>query len=178
MGEFVNIDYKFTPEEKTRQQKEYKFQCHIVKKHRIHFADVEMIAYQARPSGITDEARKLDAHFKKQMGVKAGVTDCLLWWTPHWIKNPRQLHHGLMPIQSGVVELKVDTDVSRVQDMWMSGFYSRGGYTGVAHSWKEYYKLLCSFGIMPTSPCTVFDEPDYRTDANKKQDAFDWQKPI
>lgn len=142
-------------EEKTRNQKEFKLQCHIVEKHNQYFPHVIITAFPGRPGDAQD------GFFKKMMGVRAGVTDILLWW--HW-KN------------FGVVEIKADAKVTSAQNKFMSAIKHIGGYEGVAHSWQEYYKLLCTFGIVPVSVCTIFDEPDYRTDNQKKHDAFEFYK--
>ncbi len=145
-------------EEKTRQQKEFKLQCHIVKKHEIYFPHVLMTAFPGRPGDAQD------GFFKKMMGVRAGVTDVLLWWFDKHI-------------QAGVVEIKVDARVSSDQNKFMSAIRHLGGKDGVAHSWEEYYKLLCKFGIKPTSVCTIFDEPCYATEQEKFHAAFEMYRP-
>ncbi len=153
-------------DEKTRQQKEFKLQCHIVKKHEIYFPHVVMTAFPGRPGDAQD------GFFKKMMGVRPGITDILLWWA-----LPTHLPVSTNVIQCGVVEIKVDARVSSSQNKFMSAIRNIGGKDGVAHSWEEYYKLLCKFGINPTQICTIFDEPDYSTEQEKFHAAFEWGRP-
>lgn len=139
----------------TRSQKEFKLQVHIVEKHNQYFPHVLMTAFPGRPG----DAR--DGFFKKMMGVKPGVSDILIWWRG----------------ASGSIELKVEARVSSGQNKWMSAFSRLGGKTGVVHSWREYYKLLCSWGINPMHECTLFDEPDFSSESEKFQQAADFFRP-
>lgn len=152
----------FTEEEKTRTQKEYRLQVHIAKKHSEYFPNVMMTHVPNKGKGGAD------GFFKKQMGVKAGVSDIALWWKA---QPEKHLLHA------GMVELKVDTGVSPDQNKWMSAFWGIGGYEGVARSWQQYYKLLCSWGIKPKQECAAFDEPDYRSDQQKFHDSFEFYRP-
>jgi hypothetical protein len=153
-------------QEKTRNQKEFALQCHIVKKHQQYFPHVIMTAFPGRPGDAQD------GFFKAMMGVRAGITDILLWWEAgaHWLKD-------IGCLKAGVVEIKVDAGVSSAQNKFMSAIRHIGGKDGVVHSWQEYYKLLCFWGIKPTSVCTIFDEPSYETKQQKFAAAFDWAKP-
>ena len=162
------IDNPFTEEEKTRQQKEFALQCHIVKKHEIYFPHVVMTAFPGRPGDAQD------GFFKRMMGVKPGVTDILLWWKDDLREDGKLVWKGCM---AGVVEIKVDARVSSAQNKFMSAINHIGGKDGVAHSWQEYYKLLTFWGIEPTSVCTRFEEPDFRSEMQKKHDSFEWFKP-
>ena len=153
------IDNPFHDEqEKTRQQKEFKLQCHIVQKHEIYFPHVLMTAFPGRPGDAKD------GFFKKMMGVKPGIPDILLWF------RTNKLH-------AGAVEIKVDARISSAQNKVISTMHGMGIHTGVARSWQEYYKLLCSFGIKPVYVCTRFDEPDYSTEQQKFAAAFDMYRP-
>jgi VRR-NUC domain len=152
--------------EKTRNQKEFALQCHIVKKHEIYFPHVIMTAFPGRPGDAQD------GFFKKMMGVRPGVTDILLWWNADapWLTD-------IGVLKAAVVEIKVDARVSSSQNKFMSAIRHIGGKDGVAHSWQEYYKLLCSFGIKPMSACITFDEPCYATEQEKFHAAFEMYRP-
>ncbi len=151
-------------------QKEFRLQVFIIKKHFEYFGHVLITHIPNRP------ANAADGFFKKAMGVRAGVSDIALWWMPDFLTS-KSKHYGLKPMQAGMVELKVDTKVSGAQNKWLSAFDSCGGYQGVARSWKEYYKLLCSWGIKPRYPCAIFDEPVYATKEEKFKAVHEMYKP-
>lgn len=144
--------------EKTRQQKEFRLQCHIVKLHQHYFSNVLMTAFPGRPGDAQD------GFFKKMMGVKPGIPDILLWW------DTDKLH-------AGAVEIKVDARISNDQNKVISTMHGMGIHTGVARSWQEYYKLLCSFGVKPVYVCTRFEEPDYSTEQQRFKKSFDFFAP-
>lgn len=162
-----------------RINKEYRLQTHIVKKHAIYFPHVIMthIPNQTRDS--------TEAFFNKQLGVRAGASDIALWWGfsyPTWAtiwlaKMIKFLGFGFSLMHSGVVELKVDSRVTSAQNKFLSAIRSLGGSEGVARSWREYYELLCSFGIKPVEKCLTFDEPNYLNTKEKYKTAHDWYKP-
>jgi len=160
-----------TATEKTPNQKEFALQCHIVKRHEQYFPHVIMTAFPGRPGDAQD------GFFKKMMGVRPGISDILLWWksegTPCFGGNGREWD----TLQAGVVEIKVDARVSSAQNKFLSAIHHIGGKDGVAHSWEEYYKLLCFWGIKPTSVCTIFDEPTYQTEQQKFSTAYEFYKP-
>ena len=174
------IDNPFSSsEEKTRQQKEFKLQCHIVQRHQQYFPHVLITAFPGRPGDATD------GFFKKMMGVKAGVTDILLWWDypyPAWAigflkRMLEKVGFCFSRIHVGVVEIKVDAKVTPDQNKFMSTINGMGGKDGVVRSWREYYKLLCFWGIKPISECRIFDEPDFRTEQQKFSDSFEYYRP-
>ena len=156
---------------KTPQQKEYLLQCHIVERHSQYFPHVLLTHIANRAGDATD------AFFKKKMGVRPGVSDLAIWWLPDFLTGNTKKHYGLKPMQAGMVELKVDARVSTAQNKWLSAFAACGGYEGVAKSWQEYYKLLCSWGIKPTQECRIFDEPRYESIEDKHAAAHDLYKP-
>lgn len=166
-------------ESKSSNQKEFKLQVHIVEQHNIYFPHVLITAFPGRPGDATD------GFFKKLMGVLPGVTDIILWWGyqyPNWAikwlaKMLEYCGFSFSQIHSGVVEIKVDARVRTAQNKFMSAISFLRGNNGVVRSWEQYYKLLCSWHIKPVTPCTTFIEPDYRSDEEKKRDAFDFYKP-
>lgn len=163
------IDNPFNDEkEKTRQQKEFKLQCHIVERHGQYFPNVLMTAFPGRPGDAQD------GFFKKMMGVKPGVPDILLWWHDELRDDGKLVWKGCV---AGAVEIKVDAPISSAQNKFMSSFAGIGGKEGVVRSWQEYYKLLCFWGIKPHQECTIFDEPDYSTQQQKFAAAFDMYRP-
>lgn len=165
---------------------EYFLQTHIIKRHAEFFPHVVITHVPNRPSGQTDQARKTDAFFKKEMGVRAGVSDIVLWWGydyPSWalaflVKMKKLLGFSFARMHSGVVELKIGTDPSRVQNKFLSSIHALGGRQGVARSWEQYYQLLCSWGIKPVSECRYFDEPIYATKEEKFKANFELYRPI
>ena len=166
-------------EEKTRLQKEYRLQCHIVERHAEYFPHIIITAFPGRPK---DGA---DGFFKQQMGVRKGVTDILIWWGynyPAWAikwltKMIQYCGFGFSLMHSGVIGLKVDAKVDAAQEKFLSAIHSLGGKEGVVRSWEEYYKLLVWWKIKPSYICTIFDSPDYRSDMEKKRDAFAMYMP-
>lgn len=165
--------------ELTRNQKEYKLQVHIAKRHVQYFPHVVMTHIPNRPSSSSD------GHFKKQMGMRAGVTDIAVWYTfpyPNWAikwlaKMLDYLGFSFSRMHGGMIELKVDTEISPEQNKFMSAIHSLGGKQGMVRTWRAYYKLLCSWGIKPIEECTDFDEPDYHTFEDEKKAVFDMYKP-
>lgn len=155
----------------TLNQKEYKLQCHIIKKHQQYFPHVLITHIPNRP------ANAADGFHKKKMGVRAGVSDIAIWWLPEWLNGNSDVHYGLKPMQAGMIELKVDTKISSAQNKWLSAFSAAGGYISVVHSWEGYYIQLCRWGIKPMSKCEIFEEPNYTTQQEKFSAAFDLYKP-
>lgn len=149
----------------TPQQKEFKLQVHVVNMHAQYFPHVCMIAFPGRPGDAKD------GFFKKKMGVRPGVSDIILWWShtyPLWaVKWLMQMRDycgfGFALMHSGVIELKVDAKISSAQNKFLSRINGLGGCHQVCHSWQEYYKTLCKWGIKPVYICTTFAEPDYST---------------
>lgn len=163
-----NINNPFNTEaDKTRQQKEYRLQCHIVKMHEIYFSHVMMTAFPGRPGDAKD------GFFKQQMGVAAGASDIFLYWVTDKLDALPKPH----PLCAGMMEIKVDSGLSGPQNKWLSRFHAYGGYTGVSHSWREYYEGLCNWRIRPKSIPLSFIEPDYRTEQQKYSDSFEMFRP-
>lgn len=164
----------------SRNQKEFKLQVHIVKQHEKYFPHVLMTAFPGRPGDAQD------GFFKRMMGVRAGVLDIIIWYTfpyPSWAtmwlgKMLKHCGFSFARMHNAVIEIKVDARVSSSQNKFMSAIRSMGGYEGVAYSWKDYYKLLCSWGIKPVCQLFYFDEPDYRDLGQKYQDAHLMYKPV
>lgn len=163
----------------TVTQKEFRLQLHIIDKHAAYFPHVIITAFPGRPGDAKD------GYMKKLMGVRAGVSDIILWWGyqyPNWAlqwlaKMLGNCGFAFSRMHSGVVEIKVDARVSTGQNKFLSAIGSLQGNYGVVHSWREYYHLLLSFGIKPRVPCTLFEEPDYRSIDEKRADSFDYFAP-
>ncbi len=163
----------------TANQKEFKLQVHIIEQHAIYFPHVIITAFPGRPGDAQD------GFFKKMMGVRAGVSDIILWWSypyPSWAKTwlAKMLSYcgfSFSLMHSGVVELKVDARINPAQNKFLSAIHSLKGNQGVVRSWQQYYKLLCSWHIKPAQECRIFNEPDYRGLSEKYKDAFNFFAP-
>ncbi len=158
----------------SNNQKEFRLQRHIVEQHEKYFPHVLITAFPGRPGDAKD------GFMKKLMGVRAGVSDIMIWfsfpypaWATTWLgKMLKHCGFSFARMHSGVIELKVDARVSSSQNKFLSSIASLGGCEGVARSWQEYYRLLCLWGIKPVCQCTYFEEPDYRDLGEKYRDAF------
>ena len=103
-------------------------------------------------------------YFNKLMGLHPGAHDISLYW-----KTDR--------INVGIFEVKSKTgSLTSAQNKFASAMKSLGAYTGYGSSVKQYHNTLIGWGITPLHHSCV--EPDLRTDAEKKRDAFNLYKPF
>jgi len=144
------------PDLKPRKYGEDKLQMKIIEHHTNHFPHV-LITHPAQTGRSPQEGAKL-----KKLGVRAGVSDLLLWWENN----------------CGAVEIKTETGKESIGQKTFGFLLKRlGHHYGVARSVEEYHNLLVSWGIKPAYECRYFAEPDYATKQEKFQRAYDWFRP-
>ncbi len=169
MGEFTNVDYKFSGEEITLNQEEYKIHVNAVKNLRVNFPGLRFFHIPNRPS---DGA---DGHFKKEMGARAGASDLLFSWNnPNWEMGYQQ-ENGKLEV--GIIEIKAHKGVFRTdQNKFMSSYSLIGWRTAIAKTYRQIHDALLSWGLR--AKCSVMTEAGLRTAAEKKQQAFDMMRPL
>lgn len=143
---------------------EYKTHVAIVKHHRSAFPHVKLLYI---PNAVRNAA---DAFFNKEMGAEAGAHDLMLFW--------RKAVFNLIPwIGVGIYEVKSRTGrLSAPQNKFASGMAVLGANTAYGGSVKHYHETLKSWGLKPAHESV--QEPDYRTWDQKKQDAFNFYRPV
>ena len=144
----------FTGADKTLNQIEYNIQVAAVAHIRTAFPDLLFTHVPNRGGSAAD------GFFKKQLGVMPGVADLIFWWEGGF----------------GAIELKTPGGIWKPAQRkfeWM--FSARGGKYAVCKSVKEVHATLKSWGLK--SVHEAVKEPDLRSEAQKKQDMFDYYKP-
>ncbi len=106
-----------------------------------------------------------EGYFLQQLGVKAGIGDILNWWRD---KN------GIL--QSAMLELKVDADMSSAQHKIKGTCLQLGIKYELARTPAQVIAIYHKWGLNPLH--TAIKTPDYRTWDEKKQDAFDMYRPL
>lgn len=135
---------------------ENKIHINIVEQHYLYFPHV-ILTHPANQGRSPQEGAKL-----KRMGVRAGVSDLLLWWEG----------------SCGAVEIKAGKGKeSPNQGTFGYMLKQLGHHYGVVRSWKEYYHLLLSWGVTPMHTCSIFREANLLTWEDKRQLVQDFFKP-
>lgn len=113
---------------------------------------------------IGNESRDAtEAFFKKQMGTIAGWPDFIFGW-------PNS--------KTGLLEVKLPgKKLSSPQNKIISWASHIGWHTGVAWSVHDAHMVLRKWGLHASYIYQPSEEPDLRDDAQKKTDAFNWNKP-
>ncbi len=116
--------------------------------------NVWVTAFPGRPGDAQD------GFFKKKMGVKAGVPDLIF-----------VLPGGIF----GAIELKVKGgrlhEAQRKEPCYMA---AHGAKTGICTSVRHVHDMLVSWGCV--AKYDSVREPDLRSDAQKKQDSYDFYR--
>ncbi len=100
------------------------------------------------------------AFFNQQLGVLPGVPDLIFSW----------------PANIGGLEIKAPTGkLSSPQNRFLSWAKLIGWHTGTAKSVRQAHHLLVMWGLKAAHQSIV--EPDYSTQQQKFERAFDWYKP-
>lgn len=140
----------------TRNQQEYRLHVKVVKHLKECFPSVLFTHPANRPSS------KQHGFFLKEMGVRAGVPDLLLWWESG----------------SGAIELKAPQGVASIgQKTFAFHFKHLGNKHAYCKSVEQVHKTLLGWGIKPKYDCTIFDEPDQRSKADKFHQAYNMYAP-
>lgn len=115
-------------------------------------------AYQGRS--------KEEGFFLKALGVKPGIADLLCFY------------RGVsQPYEVSFLEVKKIGGVqSPPQKKVMGACHALGIPYAIVRSVKEAHQHFIGRGLKPAHSAIV--EPDIRTDSEKKQDAFDMQRPL
>lgn len=113
---------------------------------------------------IANENRdSTQGHFNKMLGVHKGFPDLLAGW-PH--KN------------IGVCEIKLPGNkLTKEQEHFMIWAKAVGWHTGVARSVQQAHHLFCIWGLKPAFSYKPTQEPDQRSDMQKKHDVFEMYRP-
>lgn len=145
----------FDPEtELRRTQQEFRLQLAVVKHLQSAFPTLIWTHVANRPGDAKD------GYMKKLMGSKAGVPDLLFWWRGG----------------AGAIELKAPQGrVATAQNKFLSALHSVGVKVAVCRSVAEVHKALKSWGLTPRTESV--QEPDIRSDMQKKHDAFEMYAP-
>lgn len=134
-------------------QTEYKIHCAIVEHLESAWPQIEFThAGKAR-----DETH---AHFLSRMGYKAGTAD-LIWFCAG------KFGEGEVKQLGGVQ--------SSAQKTRQAALERNGGYYIIWHSVRESHDYFLSLGFKPMH--NAVQEPDLRTEDERKADAFNFYKP-
>lgn len=157
---FLNImsDFKFDDlQEQSDNQREYKLHVEAVDHIRNCFPGLFFFHIPNRPGSGAD------GHHKKMMGTKKGASDLLFSW-----------NFGRLEI--GVIEVKAPgiTKESTAQNKFFSSVHILGWRHALCDSKRKIHDTLVNWGHKPLY--NTVTEPDYATDAEKKQRAFDMYK--
>lgn len=157
-------------QEKTRDQKEYKFQIAVVdwlygrtrKGNKTFGCNPPMpgLLFTHHYAGRKGSS---EGFFLQQLGVRPGMGDLLNWWNTGGTLN------------AGMLELKVDADMSAVQHKIKGVCLQIGIKYEMARNPEEVIGAYRNWGLKPLH--TAILAPDYRTDMEKKHDAFDFFAP-
>lgn len=100
--------------------------------------------------------------WNREMGQLAGVLDFQCGW----------------PVsKAGVLEVKFGKNkLTPDQNRFISWAKQIGWHTGVAYSVQQAHWTLCTWGLKPAY--SQVQEPDLRTDAEKKHDAYNFFAPL
>lgn len=132
-----------------RTQAEYRLQVAVAKHLDSAFPHLLYTAFPGRPGDAAD------GFHKKAMGVKSGVPDLLFFW----------------PQVFAAIELKIESGVvSSQQNKFASSFVKAGGKFAVCRTVRQLHNKLKEWGVAPLHNAVT--EPDYRSDNEKKRDAF------
>ena len=103
-----------------------------------------------------------DGYFLQQLGVRPGIGDIINWW------NDGRL-------QCGFLELKVEAALSPAQIKIRDRCAGLGIKYAVARTPQQVISVYRNWGLKPTHE--AIRNPDYRTEAEKKQDIYNMYKP-
>ncbi len=103
-----------------------------------------------------------DGYFLQQLGVRPGIGDILNWW------NDGNL-------QCGMLELKVDADMSSAQHKIKGTCIQLGIKYTMARTPEQVIGAYRNWGLNPLH--TAIRTPDYRTDDEKHKQIFDMYAP-
>jgi len=150
---------QFTTDEKTRQQLEFILHVAVVEHIRNCFPGLFFLHIPNRPGDATD------GFFKQKMGAKKGASDLLFSW-------------NFGKLEVGVIELKAPgiKTLSNDQNKFFSYVDALGWRHALCDSIRKVHDTLVRWGHKPQYDTVT--EPDYRSDAQKKQDMYDFYKPI
>lgn len=164
--EFDDLEEEIKPY-KERDNSEYKIHVAIIAHLRGHtYKGNEVIKGTAPFRGLfvthIYQGRSADeGFFLKRLGVVAGVPDLLAIW-PDKVKG----------YDIGFLEVKSSLGTLSTPQRRFKGFcHSLGIKWGIARSVTEAHKQFIAWGLQPVH--NGIREPDTRTTAQKKQDAFD-----
>jgi hypothetical protein len=143
-------DFQFSDDDLKRSQLEFRLQVAVVD----HIAKCFSVWFTAFP-GRPGDAK--DGFMKKKMGVKAGVPDILVI-----------LKGGIL----GAIELKIKGGVqNKAQHEEPCYMAAQGAKVGLCTSVRQVHDLLVSWGCK--AKYDSVQEPDLRSDGQKKQDMYD-----
>lgn len=140
---------------KKRHGGETKLQIAVVEHIRSAFPQV-LVCGQANEGRSAAQGAKF-----KAMGIRAGMSDLLLFYAP---KNAL------------AIELKRHGNYQQANQKGFEHLFTRCGFDyAVCKSVDEVHKLLIAQGLNPVH--NAVKEPDLRTQAQKVQMALDWNRP-
>ncbi len=155
-------------EEKTLSpvQREFRLQLAVVKHLDSCFAG--KLQYLHIPNRGGDAT---DGYFKQMMGAKAGAADLMLSW------NNGIGSRAPFKLECAMIELKAPGGtLSSQQNKFLSTYAHIGWHTALCRSVRQVHDKLVNWGIQPAYDST--QEPDYRSDEDKKRDAFSYYAPL